>query len=273
MGFYKAEKPMLPKELVRPALMIKSTANVHRCPGRIQSPRPEDFINQAEPYPSFHPLYEGLQHALRPNRMFRPIPFHRQGFSWLFSPALAGHCPRSIFIRFGHSSSTFLRPFAPQALPCFFAPMDALTPARPALRRFSSHELRPSIGQVSLVHMARPSMHSVTNHLTRPVIAFTLPAQRDRLPGIISGLDFTLNEQARRNVRPNRVRHPTDCMFASGCSPPRLTATQLPSATRTGHLLGKDFHFTDRACFQAHSSPRSGIYDMILPFLSAFGGS
>src|SRR4030042_1440404 len=27
MGSYKAEKPMLPKELVRPALMIKSTAN------------------------------------------------------------------------------------------------------------------------------------------------------------------------------------------------------------------------------------------------------
>jgi hypothetical protein len=99
-------------------------------------------------------------------------------------------------------------------------------------------------------------MHSVTNHLTRPVIAFTLPAQRDRLPGIISGLDFTLNEQARRNARPNRVRHPTDCMFASGCSPPRLTATQLPSATRIGHLLGEDFHFTDRACFQAHSSRR-----------------
>ena len=120
--------------------------------------------------------------------------------------------------------------------------MDTLTPARPALRRFSSHELQPCIGQVSLVHMTRPSMHSVTNHLTRPVIAFSLPAQRDGLPDILSGLDFTMNEQARRYVRPNRVRHPTDCMFASGCSPPRLAATQLPSATRIGHLLGKDSH-------------------------------
>ena len=30
---------------------------------------------------------------------------------------------------------------------------------------------------------------------------------------------------------PKRVRHPTGCSFASGCSPPRLAATQLPSAS------------------------------------------
>ena len=30
---------------------------------------------------------------------------------------------------------------------------------------------------------------------------------------------------------PNRVRYPTDWSFASGCSPPHLTVTQLPSAT------------------------------------------
>ena len=40
-----------------------------------------------------------------------------------------------------------------------------------------------------------------------------------------------LDEQARRNTPPNRVRSPTDRKFASGCSPPRLTAAQLPSAT------------------------------------------
>ena len=32
-------------------------------------------------------------------------------------------------------------------------------------------------------------------------------------------------------VRPNRVRLPVDWSLASGCSPPRLTATQFPSAT------------------------------------------
>ncbi len=33
------------------------------------------------------------------------------------------------------------------------------------------------------------------------------------------------------NMPPNRVRYPTDHHFASGCSPPRLMATQLPSST------------------------------------------
>ena len=47
--------------------------------------------------------------------------------------------------------------------------------------------------------------------------------------------DFAMNEQARRSSPPNRVRHPTDRQFASGCSPPRFTATQLPSATELWH--------------------------------------
>ena len=34
---------------------------------------------------------------------------------------------------------------------------------------------------------------------------------------------------------PNRVRFTTDCQFASGCSPPRLMTTQLPSATELWH--------------------------------------
>jgi hypothetical protein len=37
------------------------------------------------------------------------------------------------------------------------------------------------------------------------------------------------------DIPPNQVRHPTDRQFASGCSPPRLTATQLPSATEPWH--------------------------------------
>jgi hypothetical protein len=81
-------------------------------------------------------------------------------------------------------ASTFLRPFAPRALPRFYATMDALTPARGALRTLiRGNEHPPWPGQVSLLHMTRTSMHSVTKHLTRPVIAYVLPAQRDRLPG------------------------------------------------------------------------------------------
>src|SRR4029077_11579019 len=44
-----------------------------------------------------------------------------------------------------------------------------------------------------------------------------------------------------------------DWFFASGCSPPRLSTTQLPSATdRPVFPSGKDFHPSDGAYFQAH---------------------
>jgi len=93
------------------------------------------------------------------------------------------HCRRSLFAWYAHLASTFLRPFAPRALSRFFAHMDALTPARLALRLLiRQNERRPSNGQVSLVHTARSSMHSVTKHLARPIIAFVLPAQLDGLP-------------------------------------------------------------------------------------------
>jgi len=52
------------------------------------------------------------------------------------------------------------------------------------------------------------------------------PRQRDQRVS-----DFTLESQARRSSPPNRVRYPTDRHFASGCSPPRLAATQFPSAS------------------------------------------
>jgi hypothetical protein len=44
-----------------------------------------------------------------------------------------------------------------------------------------------------------------------------------------------------------------DWSFASGCSPPRLSTTQLPSATDRPVLLSdRDFHPTIGAYFQAH---------------------
>ena len=45
----------------------------------------------------------------------------------------------------------------------------------------------------------------------------------------------------------------TDWSFASGCSPPRLSTTQLPSATDRPVLLSHgDFHPTIGAYSQAH---------------------
>ena len=53
--------------------------------------------------------------------------------------------------------------------------------------------------------------------------------------------DFAMNEQARRSSSPNRVRYPADRQFALGCSPPRLAATQLPSATELWHTPTRTF--------------------------------
>ena len=57
---------------------------------------------------------------------------------------------------------------------------------------------------------------------------------------------FATNEEARRAMTPNRDRHPAGCSFASSCSPPHLSVTQLPSATcdTTPHRM--DFHLLTR---------------------------
>jgi len=150
-------------------------------PGRHEHSGPAYLVNQAEPNASFHPLIEGLQHTIRPYRAFQPVPLPGMGFSCLRSPFR--HYRWFVFARYVLHLSTFLRPLTPRALPRFFATMDALTPARPVLRLLiRQNERRPSIGQVSPVHTAQPSTHSVTKHLTRPIIAFLLPAQRDGLP-------------------------------------------------------------------------------------------
>ena len=93
------------------------------------------------------------------------------------------HFRRVAFTRYGLHRSTFLPPLAPRALPRFLATMEALTPARPVLRLLLQNERRPFTGQVSLVHMAQASTHSVTKHLTPPSTASLLPDQRDGLPG------------------------------------------------------------------------------------------
>jgi hypothetical protein len=51
---------------------------------------------------------------------------------------------------------------------------------------------------------------------------------------------------------PKRIRHPTGCWFASGCSPPRLAATQLPSATCAVTPHGTDLHRADKASSRTH---------------------
>src|SRR5437899_4394958 len=81
------------------------------------------------------------------------------------------------FRRRSLSSSTFLRPFAPPALPGFIATMDALTPERrlflPVGSRSGSpaHEHRPVRSGLS-VSRIWSSEHPVPNHPSVPAVAF-----------------------------------------------------------------------------------------------------
>ena len=79
------------------------------------------------------------------------------------------------------------------------------------------------------------------------------PRQRDQRFS-----DFALVSQARRSSPPNRVRYPTDRHFASGCSPPRLAATQFPSASEFVAFSDTDFHRADVAPSWAHDARLRG---------------
>jgi hypothetical protein len=72
-------------------------------------------------------------------------------------------------------------------------------------------------------YSALPSQHSILNHVIRPPVALSVESAPSVVPG------FATHEQARRVIPPKQVRHPTDCRFTSGCSPPHVTVTQLPS--------------------------------------------
>ena len=167
---------------------------------------------------SFDAVLQRRHHAFRPDRSFHPRP-SRTGFCTLCSPR--GHCRCSLCSNHVLCASTFLPTFPRRGF---------------AIRAFRrSSRLRYYAGSASCralasptglsAYPALPSGHPVPNHVVRPNVALPVTSARP------AGRGFATHEQARRNTPPNRVRHPTGCRFASGCSPPRLTATQLPSAT------------------------------------------
>ena len=178
---------------------------------------------------------EVRQHAFRPDAGVRPASDR----GWLSGgSSRKRHCYR-FFLSFasGHCASIFLHPFAPPALPGFFATMGALTPRRSALRiliRDNEHRPLPSR---SLCFMCR-----------------TFPPFRLQPPVVVSGFGLVLprslprglpaaslrtmasfglhpNSEDGHDNRPNRVRYPADQQFTSSCSPPPLARTQLLSVT------------------------------------------
>jgi hypothetical protein len=137
---------------------------------------------------STHSMCECRQHAVCPHEPVRPLG-NRWGLSG--GGSREGHCRRSLVRSFGHSASTFLRPFAPPALPGFLATMDALTPAHgPCLEGASTSSLPgqttpcPGLASSGVVRLAppwtsrrdafswsglpvsfvAPSVHSASNH-------------------------------------------------------------------------------------------------------------
>ena len=201
-------------------------------PGSPQGRKRVHLINQAEPFASFHPLFEGGQHAFRPDRRFGPCPAGTAR-SRLFSGGFCHrHCRGFGVRRPSHHASTFLHPFAPRALPRFYATMDALSSARLTL----AGPLTPDRDH-GFMHRAVPSfcLHppGVPGHRFRTFSR----VHRDRLPcGPLwgpTGIGASpLPSRLAATTQPYRVRHyPTDRRFTSGCSPPHLAVTQLPSVT------------------------------------------
>ena len=248
MGHFEVKEPKVLKVTVRPALIVPASADpaplVVRAQNAPQASSNIPLVNQAEPNTSFHPFLKGLQHALGPHRTFHPVPPEQPGVSRLLS--LSRHCHGSSFVGRGPHPTTSLRPFAPRALPPFLALMGALTPARLALRR-SARELHPPTKQVSPGHMTRPSMHSVTKHLTRPVIASALPAQRDRLP--ISHLAVAYRSGLHLESAGSSQRTAESCSSSYGL---HVRLRLLPTPPRGDAVT---FGYRDRASPEGGLSP------------------
>ena len=174
--------------------------------------------------PPVTPLFEGVQHALRPDRRFYPRPtvVDRSCLCSLW------HSRRVCVRRSAHHASTSLRPFAPRKLLRFDATMDALTPVRLAPCRRGLGQCLPWCPPFRAAWQMgtrpcpndRPSTldpdrshgfmylalcrRSVSNHQRCPVIALVLSCSRDRLPPLplaetarFSG--FASQLQARRH--------------------------------------------------------------------------
>jgi hypothetical protein len=117
-----------------------------------------DLVNQAEPFVSFHPLFEGRQHPFRPNLRFHPGPSGAdrpgvRGFSYLRSRFR--HCRRWRFLRLVRHVSTFLRSLRSMAvtpLHRYYGRSDSCPPGSSAL---FGHERRLLHEQVSLIHPPR----------------------------------------------------------------------------------------------------------------------
>ena len=157
--------------------------------------------------------------------------------------------------------STFLPPLAPRALPRFSATTEALSPSgRGSSGLLQTMNAAPSPDRgPRFMSLQLPTILSPPT-LCTPVPALTVsPQVRPRSCRIPSRVGFRLGLRHFLRMLANasgRIEFIIflimDWLFASDCPPPRLSATQLPSAQTASALSDGDFHPAVGAHFQAH---------------------
>ena len=216
---------------------------------RIEGCWADDLIHQTVPLASFDAVAQRRHHALRPDRGFRPSPLRVESVCPLLSRSR--HCRNSLCHH----------PDLAPPTPCLPSLGMVLLPTPLAASRgFGTMKgsdfcrAHPSRQISSLTSPCRPGIQTPTTRAAQWSLCQS--PQRHRLfPG------FATNEQARHSATPNRVCQPTDCRFTSGCFPPRLAATQLPSITEPATGPGTDLHRASKAPSRGALTPaKAGIH-------------
>src|SRR5262245_28868977 len=219
---------------------------------RQQIPLGKHLVKQSEPSVSFHPLFEGRQHANGPRTRFHPSP-SRQDLSGLLSQR---HCRRCVFQMLGHSPSIFLVPFAPPALPGFIATMEPLTPV--------SH--LPGSRQVSLCPVFDyPFIPSPTT-LSPSEIAFARYPSASRTSAC-RGPGFAFVRQARQSTRPNRVHFMLRTERSPSVAPYPASRRRSYFRIQAGERVPEeDLHLSSQTPLQTHRT--AGVSRLVISIVS-----
>jgi hypothetical protein len=150
------------------------------------------------------------------------------------------HYRRCLFRCSAFHASTFLPPLTPRALPRFLATTEALSPSGRGSSGLSSGHERRSFPDRDpwFMSLQLPTILSPPTPRTPAPALTALPQVRSRICRSRFRIDF----RSGLRLFPRRLANASgriefiiflimDWLFASGCSPPRLSATQLPSAT------------------------------------------
>jgi hypothetical protein len=159
---------------------------------------------------------------------------------------------------------TILRaaPFPRSGLCC--PPLSAAAPHRGIMRALTPADLTrtgracPGEGRGLSAYSALPSRHSARNHARCPPVALAVasaPPVASRLRQGKAGSPQPHAESGSSSPACAGAGS-ADCRFTSGCSPPRLAATQLPSIAEPATGSGTDLHHADKASSRTHLSRR-----------------